>query len=498
MATAQKSRDLTSYQMYIGGEWVDAEASETFESQNPYLSEPWAKIPEGSADDVDRAVRAARTAFDRGPWPELTGRERSKLLLRLAALVAANADRLGEIETRDNGKLLREMRAQCHALADWYEFYAGVADKINGEVIASDKPNFLVYTRKEPVGVVAAVLPWNSPLLLLAFKLAPALAAGCTFIAKPSEHTPTSALEFARLVEEAGFPPGVFNVVTGSSSLPGKALVSHPGVDKIAFTGSTLSGINVVRAAAENLSRVTLELGGKSPNVVFDDADLEAATNGAIAGIFAATGQTCLAGSRLIVHEDVHDELVERLVARARTIKLGDPLDTSTEMGPVAFRDQLDKVLGLIGSGVNEGASLATGGGQDPDAGDLFVQPTILTDVDNGMEIAQEEIFGPVLSVLRFSTEEEAVAIANDTRFGLAAGVWTKDVHRAHRVAHRIRAGTVWVNAYRVISFTTPFGGFGMSGWGRENGVGAIDHYTETKSIWVELSGDTRDPFVMG
>ena len=498
MATAQRSRDLTKYQMYIGGEWVDAEASASFESQNPYLSEPWAEVPEGSADDVDRAVRAARKAFDAGDWPNMTGRERSKLLLRLAGLVADNADQLGEVETRDNGKLLREMQGQCRLLSEWFEFYAGAADKINGEVIASDKPNFLVYTRKEPIGVVAAVLPWNSPLLLLAFKLAPALAAGCTFVAKPSEQTPVSTLEFARLMDEAGFPPGVFNVVTGSSDLPGKALVSHPGVDKIAFTGSTLTGINVVRAAAENLSRVTLELGGKSPNIVFDDADLEAATNGAVAGIFAATGQTCIAGSRLIVHENVHDELVERLVARAKTIKLGDPSDPSTEMGPVAFRDQLDKVVGMINDGVDEGAKLAYGGRQDPDAGALFVQPTILTEVDNGMQIAQEEVFGPVLSVLRFSSEDEAVALANDTRFGLAAGVWTKDVHRAHRVAHRVRAGTVWVNAYRAISFTTPFGGFGMSGWGRENGVAAIDHYTELKSIWVELSGGTRDPFVMG
>ncbi len=498
MATAQKSRELTTYQMYIGGEWVDAEGGTTFESQNPYLGEPWAEVPDGSPDDVDRAVRAARNAFDRGDWPQKTGRERSKLLRRLSDLVAERAEELGEIETRDNGKLLREMTGQCQALSEWYDFYAGAADKINGEVIASDKPNFLIYTRHEPIGVVAAVLPWNSPLLLLAFKFAPAAAAGCTFIAKPSEQTPASALEFARLVEEAGFPPGVFNVVTGSGGLTGKALVSHPGVDKIAFTGSTMTGINVVRAAAENLSRVTLELGGKSPNIVFDDADIEAATNGAIAGIFAATGQTCIAGSRLIVHEDVHDELVERLVERAKTIKLGDPLDPDTEMGPVAFRDQLEKVLGLIGSGVDEGAKLAYGGGQDPDAGELFVQPTILTGVDNGMRVATEEIFGPVLSVLRFSTEEEAVAMANDTRYGLAAGIWTKDVHRAHRVAHQIRAGTIWVNAYRAVSFTTPFGGFGMSGWGRENGLAAIEHYTETKSVWVELTGGTRDPFVMG
>ena len=461
------------------------------------VGEPWARVPEGTEADVDQAVKAARAAFDAGPWPETTGRERSKLLRRLADLVGENAEALGRIETRDNGKLLREMQGQCLALTDWYEFYAGAADKIQGEVISSDKKNFLVYTRKEPVGVVAAVLPWNSPLLLLAFKFAPAMAAGCTFVAKPSEQTPVSALEFAKLVEEAGFPPGVFNVVTGSTDLTGKALVSHPGVDKIAFTGSTETGMAIVRSAADNLARVTLELGGKSPNIVFADADLDAATNGVIAGIFAATGQTCIAGSRLLVEESVHDELVERVAERARTIKLGDPSNADTEMGPVAFEEQLDKVLGLIAAGIDEGATVVCGGGR-AEAGDLFVEPTILTGVSNDMQIAREEVFGPVLSVLRFGDEEEAIAIANDTRYGLAAGVWTNDVHRAHRVAHRIRAGTVWVNAYRMVSCTTPFGGYGQSGWGRENGVEAINSFTETKAIWVELSGDTRDPFTLG
>ncbi|MCY4086092.1 MAG: aldehyde dehydrogenase [Actinomycetia bacterium] len=497
MATVQKPADVATYQMLIGGEWVDADGSGTFDSLDPYAGEPWARVPEGTEADVDRAVQAARAAFDSGPWPETTGRERSKLLRRLADLVGDNAEALGRIETRDNGKLLREMQGQCLALKDWYEFYAGAADKIQGEVISSDKPNFLVYTRKEPVGVVAAVLPWNSPLLLLAFKFAPAIAAGCTFVAKPSEQTPVSALAFGKLVEEAGFPPGVFNVVTGSSDLIGKSLVSHPGVDKIAFTGSTETGMAIVRSAADNLSRVSLELGGKSPNIVFADADLDAATNGVIAGIFAATGQTCIAGSRLLVEESVHDELVERVATRAGAIRLGDPSDPETEMGPVAFEEQLDKVLGLIQAGVDEGATVACGGGQ-ANAGELFVEPTILTGVSNDMRIAREEVFGPVLSVLRFTSEAAAISIANDTRYGLAAGIWTNDVHRAHRVAHRIRAGTVWVNAYRMVSFSTPFGGYGQSGWGRENGLEAIDSYTETKSVWVELSGATRDPFTLG
>jgi aldehyde dehydrogenase (NAD+) len=495
------TKEVRDYKMLIGGQWVDARSGKTFESINPYTGQVWATTPEADEEDVDAAVRAARQAFDEGPWGKMTGTERARLMRRLAELIAENAEELAVVESTDNGKLLKEMSGQLGALPDWYYYFAGAADKVQGATIPSDKPNFFVYTRKEPVGVVGAIIPWNSPLLLLTFKLAPALAAGCTFVVKAAEQTPASVLEFGKLFEEAGFPPGVFNVVSGFGVPTGKALVSHPGVDKVAFTGSTQTGISVMKDAADHLAKVTLELGGKSPNIVFDDVDLEAANNGVVAGIFAATGQTCIAGSRLFVQERAHDELVERLSERAKTIKLGDPLDAETEMGPVAFKEQLEKIEGHVRAGKEEGATLVCGG-KRPDADALehgyFIEPTIFAQVENGMQIAREEIFGPVLSVIPFKDEEELVRQANDTSYGLAAGVWTKDIQRAHRVAHAIRAGTVWINAYRTLSFNTPFGGYKMSGLGRENGLQAVDEYTETKSVWVELSGQSRDPFTMG
>jgi acyl-CoA reductase-like NAD-dependent aldehyde dehydrogenase len=489
--------ELQQFRMLIGGKAADAMSGATFESHNPYTGRPWAVVPDGGPEDVHAAVAAARAALD-SEWGTMTGFARAALLRRLADLVAANAERLAQLEVNDSGKLYREMIGQLTGLGGWYQYFAGLADKIEGRQIPSPNPNYLVYTRREPVGVVAAITPWNSPLLLMTWKVAPALAAGCTVVIKPSEHAPVSTLGFAELISEAGFPPGVVNVVTGLSRETGAALAAHPGVDKVAFTGSTETGRAVARAAAENISKVTLELGGKSPQVVFPDADLAAAANGIVAGVFAATGQTCMAGSRLIVHEEVHDELVRLVAERAARIKLGDPNSADTEMGPVANVPQYQKVLGYLDKAKAQGASVAYGGAADTALGGLFVKPTVLTGVTPESTIFKEEVFGPVLATLTFTSEEEAVKLANDTLYGLAAAVWTKDVHRAHRVAAQIKAGSVWINAYRVVAPSVPFGGFKHSGLGRENGIHAVDEYLEEKSIWVELSGGTRDPFTLG
>ncbi len=494
------SGKLARYQMYIGGKWVAAASGEHFTSDNPYTGKPWAEIPRGGADDAARAVEAAHTALTSGEWPKCTATRRGALLRKLGDLIGDKSKFLAEIEVRDNGKLYAEMSAQTAYMAQWYYYYGGLADKIEGHVIPSDKPDTFNYTRYEPVGVVACIIPWNSPLLLAAWKLAPALAAGNTVVLKPSEYTSASLLEFMNLIEQAGFPPGVVNVVTGFGAEVGTPLVEHPKVAKVAFTGSDATGQKIYEAAARNLKRVSMELGGKSPNIVFDDAHIDNAIKGVISGIFAATGQTCIAGSRLLVQQSIHDQFVEKLVAFAKTAKMGDPMSADTQVGPVTNPPQFEKILKYMDIAKGEGAKAVLGGERAtrPECGNgWFVEPTIFTGVKNSMRIAQEEVFGPVLSVIPFKDEEEAIAIGNDVVFGLAAGVWTQNMRRAFTMAEKLQAGTVWVNTYRAVSYLSPFGGYKRSGIGRESGQEMIKEYLQTKSVWISTATEVPNPFIM-
>ncbi len=491
---------MKQYAMLVGGRWVEPASGAYFESVNPYTAAPWALIPRGGKEDVERAVAAAKSAFREGEWPKLTASARGALLCRLADLVAAEADALAEIESTDNGKLIAEMRGQLKYIPQWFRYFGGLADKVEGRVIPIDKAGVFNFTREEPLGVVAAITPWNSPLLLAAWKLAPALAAGNTVVWKPSEFASVSALVFGRLFERAGFPPGVVNILTGYGGEVGEPLITHGDVAKIAFTGGDRTGEHVYEMAARGLKRVTLELGGKSANIVFDDADLDEAVKGVVSGIFAATGQTCIAGSRALIHRSVYDAFVERLLALARTARMGNPLDPDTQVGPVTTRPQYEKVLDYIRIAQGEGAVCRLGGGlaERPECGSgWFIEPTIFTGVRPEMRIAQEEVFGPVLAVIPFETEEEAVRIANGTLYGLAAGVWTQSIRRALTMAERLEAGTVWVNTYRAVSYMSPFGGYKRSGIGRESGIEAIREYLQTKSVWIDIVGHAPNPFVM-
>jgi aldehyde dehydrogenase (NAD+) len=490
---------LETYRTYVDGSWTPAVSGGQFESDNPYTGQPWALVPRCTAEDVDRAVRAAHAAFTSGPWRAMTASRRGALLRKLGDLVTEDLDRLCEIEVRDNGKLLAEIRGQVGYSAQWYHYYGGLADKIEGAVLPLDKPDTFNFTRYEPLGVVAAIVPWNSPLFLAAWKIAPALAAGNTVVLKPSEYTSASALELMKLVDKAGFPPGVLNVVTGFGAEAGMPLVEHPLVAKVAFTGSDATGQRIYEAAARGLKRVTMELGGKSPNIVFDDADVENAIKGVVSGIFAATGQTCIAGSRLLVQRSLHDQFVDRLVKFAGAARMGNPMSLETQVGPITNKPQLQKILDYIDIARTERATLVLGGSraERPECGSgWFVEPTIFTGVANSMRIAQEEVFGPVLSIIPFEDDEEAIAIGNDVVYGLAAGVWTRDIRRALLMAERLQAGTVWVNTYRAVSYMSPFGGYKRSGIGRENGQDMIREYLQTKSVWISTSTHVPNPFI--
>lgn len=488
---------MQRYPMYINGEETPAIQGQWMDSENPFSGEVWAQVAQGCAQDVDRAVQAAHQALVRGPWKDLTPSARGLLLHRLGDLILRDARKLAEAEVQDSGRLIGDMVPQITYLSQAFHYFGGMADKIEGAVIPLDRKGYLNFTRHEPVGVVAALTPWNAPLLVTCMMIAPALCAGCTVVLKPSEFSSVSTLAFARLFQEAGFPPGVVNVVTGLGRDVGDALVRHPLTRAIAFTGSDGTGRHIAQQAARDFKRVMLELGGKSPNIVFEDADLDAAANGAATAILNVSGQSCVAGTRLLVQDSVYDRFMAKLLAVARLPRMGNPMDAKTTLGPLSTRFQYDKVLNYIEIAKAEGAQLLLGGqaATRPECGQgWFIEPTLF-EVHNGMRIAQEEVFGPVLSVIRFRDEAHALEIGNDVRFGLAAGIWTQDIGRAMRMAEGLQAGSVWINCYRQVSFLSPFGGYKDSGVGRENGMEAVKEYLQVKSVWVNTGAPVPNPY---
>jgi aldehyde dehydrogenase (NAD+) len=490
---------MNTYQNYINGADVPAVDGKTFTAFNPTTGDVWGTFALAGPSDVDRAVKAASAAFRTGPWGKLSPTRRGRLLMKWGEAIAEHADRIATIETEQNGKLYAEMRAQARIALDWLYYFGGLADKIEGTVIPLDRQSILNYTLREPLGVVGVITPWNSPTFIAIMSLAPALAAGNTIVLKPSEITSASAIELARLAEAAGIPPGVINVVCGFRET-GEALVDHPLVAKVSFTGSVGAGKAIAARAGQRLVSCMLELGGKSPNIVFDDANLDQAEAGVLAGIFAAAGQTCVAGSRAYIHQSIYDAFVDRIVKRAQRITIGDPLKAATQMGPVATKMQLEKDESMVARAVSEGAKVLTGGTRPQIAefpGGYFYQPTVVHQLSKDNFLMRNEVFGPVLAVTPFKDEAEVLSLANDTEFGLAAGVWTKDINRAHKMARAIESGTVWINTYRALTFNSPFGGYKASGIGRQNGIEAVYQYLQTKSVWCELGDEVQDPFIM-
>ncbi len=482
--------DIESFKMLIDGQWCDASDGKTFDSFDPSTTKVWSRIPEATTDDVNRAVEAAQRAGENGPWKEMTPTQRGRCLRQLGDLLADKSEDLGRIETRDTGKMFKETRWQAQYISEFFHFYAGCADKIHGDTLPIDKPDLFVFTKREPLGVIAAIVPWNSQLFLSAVKIGPALAAGNTIVLKASEHASAAMLEFGKLIAEAGIPDGVVNIVTGHGDVCGKVLTSHPKVARISFTGGPVAARHVIHNSAENFAEVSLELGGKSPFIVFDDADIESAVNGAVGGIFAASGQSCVAGSRLLLHEDIADDFLARMKAVADEVLIGDPMLEETEMGPLCTVGQLENIEKQVALAQVEGATVLCGGKRPEELNGLFYEPTIIDCPNNSLQIVDTELFGPVVAAMRFRTEEEAIALANDTEHGLAAGIFTRDSARSLRMADAVKAGIVWVNTYRVISPVAEFGGMKNSGYGRESGFQAVMDYTRPKAVWMNTSSE--------